>query len=252
MSLSTFKSLARCTLIAGLGGLASCSAIDRVANVGNAPALSAIESPTEKPGYRPVRLPMPQPVSYSHQPNSLWRSGARGFFKDQRASSIGDILTVKITIDDKAALENSSSRSRNNAEDLGINHLAGIANEVSQVLSSAADPTNLVDLNSQSSTQGSGSVDRAEELETTIAAVVTQILPNGNLVIEGKQEVRVNYEVRELVVAGIVRPEDISNINEISSDKIAEARISYGGRGQITDVQQPRYGQQVLDILLPF
>ena len=252
MSLNRFKSLAKCTLVAGLSGLTSCSAIDRVAGIGSAPALSAIESPTEKPGYRPVRLPMPQPVSYVHQPNSLWRSGARGFFKDQRASRIGDILTVKITIDDKAELENKTSRSRSSAEDLGITQLAGIANEVSQVLSSAANPNNLVDLDSQSSTQGSGSVDRAEELETSVAAVVTQVLPNGNLVIEGKQEIRVNYEVRELIVAGIVRPEDISNINEISSDKIAEARISYGGRGQITDVQQPRYGQQFLDILLPF
>lgn len=252
MSLKRFKSLAKCTFIASLGGLASCSAIDRVAGIGKPPALSAIESPTEQPGYRPVRLPMPQPVSYIHQPNSLWRSGARGFFKDQRASRIGDILTVNITINDKAALENSSSRTRSSAENAGVTQLAGLANEVTKLLSGGATPENLVDLDSQSSSQGSGSVDRAEALETTVAAVITQVLPNGNLVIEGKQEIRVNFEVRELVIAGIVRPEDISNTNEISSDKIAEARISYGGRGQLTDVQQPRYGQQFLDILLPF
>lgn len=252
MSLKKLKTFVKCTAVVGLGGLASCSAVDRLADVGRAPALSAIESPTEKAGYRPVRLPMPQPVAYIHQPNSLWRSGARGFFKDQRAARVGDILTIRVTIDDKAELENTTERSRTNSEDLGIDQLAGIANEVSKILSSGANPNNLVDLDSQASSRGSGTVDRAEELETTVAAVVVQVLPNGNLVIEGRQEIRVNFEVRELIVAGIVRPEDITSTNEISSEKIAEARISYGGRGQITDVQQPRYGQQVLDILLPF
>ena len=78
------------------------------------------------------------------------------------------------------------------------------------------------------------------------------VLPNGILSIVGSQEIRVNFELRDLQVSGFVRPEDISRQNEITYDKIASARVSYGGRGQISDVQQPRYGQQVLDILLPF
>jgi flagellar L-ring protein precursor FlgH len=252
MTFSIRGDIGRCLAIAALTGLASCGAVDRLADIGKPPSLSAIESPVEKPGYRPVRLPMPEPVSYVHQPNSLWRSGARGFFKDQRASRVGDILTVTVSIDDKAELENSTKRKRANSENLGINQLAGVASEVSKILSKGAIPSDLIDVGSDASSEGSGSVDRTEALETTVAAIVTQVLPNGNLVIEGKQEVRVNFEVRELIVAGIVRPEDISNNNMITSEKIAEARISYGGRGQITDVQQPRYGQQFLDIVLPF
>jgi flagellar L-ring protein FlgH len=81
---------------------------------------------------------------------------------------------------------------------------------------------------------------------------VTQVLPNGNLVVQGRQELRVNFEVRELQITGVIRQQDISSTNTVSYTKLAEARISYGGRGQLTDVQQPRYGQQLLDIIAPF
>lgn len=246
------KPLISLAAMAALSGLTACGSIDRLSQIGQAPPLSAIESPVEKPGYRPVRLPMPQPVAYVHQPNSLWRSGARAFFKDQRARRVGDILTVNVKIDDKAEVENTTSRSRTNNEDLGINALGGAVSNLAKILPKGAPFPDVVDLDSNTNSQGTGSVDRNEDIETTVAAVVTQVLPNGNLVIEGKQEVRVNFEIRELVVAGIVRPEDISNSNTIDSSQIAEARISYGGRGQITDVQQPRYGQQFLDIVLPF
>ncbi|MGI9412856.1 MAG: flagellar basal body L-ring protein FlgH [Hyphomicrobiales bacterium] len=234
-------------------GLAGCSSVvDRVTTIGTPPPLSAIKNPTKQPGYKPVRLPMPEPVAYVHQPNSLWRSGARAFFEDQRAARIGDILTVNVTIDDKAELENATSRTRTANEAMGIDQLAGFNLSLARVLPNSPNPSDLIDVDSATVTQGSGAVDREEEVKTDVAAVVTQVLPNGNLVIEGRQEVRVNFEVREIVVAGIVRPEDISAENTIASQKIAEARISYGGRGQITDVQQPRYGQQFLDILLPF
>ena len=192
---------------------------------------------------------MPPPEQPVYQANSLWRSGARGFFKDQRAMRVGDILTVKVRFSDSANISNQTSRNRTGKEQMGVDSLFGFEGAVVP----ANTPTsNMVNLESEGDSTGSGSVKRAEALTTNVGAVITQILPNGNMVIEGRQEVRVNFEMRELIVAGIVRPEDVELDNTIQSTKIAQARISYGGRGQITDVQQPRYGQQVLDVLLPF
>src|SRR5437867_10878889 len=232
------------------GLLADCSAMDRLKNIGEQPALSSIENPVAQPGYKPVQMPMPTPQPASYNPNSLWRNGSRAFFKDQRAHQVGDILTVKVKITDKATLENDTSRSRKNSEDSGVTDFLG--SKLIKTPASSILPGKILTADSTASSEGKGSIDRKEELLTNVAGVVTQVLPNGNLVIEGKQEVRVNYEVRELAVAGIVRPEDIESDNTIDSTKIAQARIAYGGRGQITDIQQPRYGQQVLDVLLPF
>jgi flagellar L-ring protein precursor FlgH len=230
--------------------LAGCGAGDRLSQIGQAPALSAIDDPTAQAGYRPVQMPMPQPEVVAYAPNSLWQSGSRAFFPDQRARVIGDILRVRVDITDRAEIDNTTERTRSSAEGLGVGGALG--DIVQPFLPDGSSASAAVDSSSNSSAIGSGSVNRSEELVTTVAAVVTQVLPNGNLVIEGRQEVRVNFEVRELIVAGVVRPEDIASDNTIDSSKIAEARISYGGRGQITDVQQPRYGQQVLDVLLPF
>lgn len=234
--------------------LAGCSTFDRLKSVGEAPRLSAIEDPTVQPGYRPVAMPMPEVVVASYQPNSLFSNEARGFFKDQRAHKIGDILTVLVTIDDSAQISNATSRGRESTNEAGVGGVlgsifGGMGGGVPGV-DVSADGT--ISTSSGLKDGGNGSVNRRESLETRIAAVVTQRLPNGNLVIEGRQEVRVNFEVRDLIVAGIVRPEDIHADNTIPSSKIAEARISYGGRGQITDVQQPRYGQQIADAILPF
>jgi flagellar L-ring protein FlgH len=233
--------------LAALNG--GCSAIDRLVNVGEKPKLAAIENPTAKPGYKPVQMPMPVPQPASYSPNSLWRNGSRAFFKDQRAQQVGDILTVAVKITDNASIANETQRSRDNSENAQIDSFFG---KTKLPLLNKDLPVNLLTTESKSSVDGKGSVTRQEALLTNVAAVVTQVLPNGNLVIEGKQEVRVNFELRELIVAGIVRPEDIQSDNTIDSNKIAEARIAYGGRGQITDVQQPRYGQQVMDIILPF
>jgi flagellar L-ring protein precursor FlgH len=134
---------------------------------------------------------------------------------------------------------------------MGVPNLLGLETNAGKALPGVT-PSTLVNAQSTSASDGVGSVKRAETLATNVAAVVTQILPNGNMVIEGKQEIRVNFEIRELIVGGVIRPEDIENDNTIESMKIAEARIAYGGRGQISDVQQPRYGQQVMDVILPF
>jgi flagellar L-ring protein precursor FlgH len=229
--------------------LVGCSTFDRLANLGEQPALASIENPTTQAGYKPVHMPMPTPQPASYSPNSLWRNGSRAFFKDQRAHQVGDILTVIVNLNDKAVIANETQRSRDNKEDSGVSTLFGASK---YPIMNTPVGTRIFTGDSNSSSDGKGSVNRSEALVTNVAGVVTQVLPNGNLVVEGKQEVRVNFEIRELIVAGIVRPEDIQSDNTIDSTKIAEARIAYGGRGQITDVQQPRYGQQALDILLPF
>ena len=225
------------------GSLGGCAAFDRLANIGQQPALSAIENPTAQPGYRPVQMPMPDPIPASYSPNSLWRNGSRAFFKDQRARQIGDILTVKVKFD------NETKRERTAKESSTIDSLF---NKTKVPVLGGSVPSTILSTDTTSNHDGKGSVSRNEEIATNIAAVVAQLLPNGNLVIEGKQEIRVNFEIRELIVGGIVRPEDIESDNTIASEKIAQARIAYGGRGQITDIQQPRYGQQVMDVILPF
>jgi flagellar L-ring protein precursor FlgH len=228
-----------------------CSSLERLRLIGEPPALASIDNPQTHAGYKPVQMPMPAPQPAVYNPNSLWRSGSRAFFKDQRAHQIGDILTVTVNITDKANIENETQRSRVNKEDSGVTDYIG-SKTLGASAAKAILPGRILTADSNASSEGKGSVNRQEALQTNVAAVVTQVLPNGNLVVEGKQEVRVNFEIRELIVAGIVRPEDIQSDNTIDSSKIAEARIAYGGRGQLTDVQQPRYGQQVLDVLLPF
>jgi flagellar L-ring protein precursor FlgH len=232
--------------------LGACNALTRLSQVGQEPPLTAIQNPAVLHGNQPIAMPMPPPLVVDRHPNSLWRPGSRAFLKDQRASEVGDILTVVIEIEDDASISNSTNRSRTAGEDASATSILGYEASLAQVLPSAIDPTSLIDLDSSSNTQGAGSVNRDESINLRVAVLVTQVLPNGNLVIAGRQEVRVNFEVRELQVAGLIRPEDITSTNTINYDQIAEARIAYGGRGQITDVQQARYGQQLYDIFWPF
>ena len=233
--------------------LAGCNIPDRLANVGKEPELRPIENPTERAGYKPVTLPMPPPEPLvAAGANSLWRSGARGFFRDQRARRVGDVLTVKVTIKDSANITNETSRERANGDTFGLPKFFGLESRLHKIFPDAITPEMLVEAESKLKNAGKGEVDREEEIKLDMAAVIVQLLPNGNMVVEGRQDVRVNFEVREIFVAGIVRPEDISPQNTITHEKMAELRFAYGGRGQITDVQQPRYGSQVLDIILPY
>lgn len=217
-------------------------------HLGKAPAITPIDNPRLQMEASGVSMPMPERSTVMRQPASLWEADARGFLRDLRASKIGDIVTVVVDMSEQAQIRNQTTRARGAGESLGIPNLFGLET----ALPNSIDPDNLVNLNSSGNSSGSGAVNRQENIQLKVAAVVTDILPNGNLVIAGRQEMRVNFELRELRIAGVIRPQDISTQNTVSYEKIAEARIAYGGRGQITDMQQPRLGQQVLDTVLPF
>jgi flagellar L-ring protein precursor FlgH len=238
-----FAKLTACLLAAST--LTACGGLERLSRVGEPPAMTPVMSPTQRKDYRPVSMPMPTPQILEPAANSLWRPGARAFFKDQRAKQVGDVMTVVVNIqNEKAQLAADTKRTRSSEENSAVTNFFGLSPPAS------ANPA--IAGTSDSSFTGSGSVDRSETISIRLAAIVLQILPNGNLAVAGRQEVRVNGDLRELQVAGVIRPEDIRSDNTISWDKIAEARISYGGRGTITDVQQPRYGQQIFDIVFPF
>ena len=245
---STLKTLA--AVLISATALNGCSNLERLSRVGEPPALTPVVNPAMESSYRPVSMPMPTPQVLAPNSNSLWRPGARAFFKDQRAGNVGDVLTVVVNIqNENATLNNQSQRTRDNvSETLTVNNLFNAQNRILP----GNNQTPALDISSGSNYRGSGNITRDESINIRLAAVVLQILPNGNLAIAGRQEVRVNDELRELTVAGVIRPEDVSSTNTISWDKIAEARISYGGRGSLSDVQQPRYGQQIFDIVFPF
>ncbi len=239
------------TLLAALVG--GCNGLDRLSRIGEKPELTPIENPLAAPGYKPVSLPMPPPQVAERAPNSLWRTGSRTFFKDLRATRVGDILTIVVVLNDSGQLSNSTTRTRTTSEQDAMTALFGFQEDFRKHLThQAAGTTPSINVTGATNNQGTGQINRTEQINLRLAALITQVLPNGNLVIDGHQEIRVNFELRELRLLGVIRPEDIGPDNTISYDQIAEARVSYGGRGQIDDVQQPRYGSQLLDILLPF
>ena len=228
---------------------AGCAKLDKI---GKVPPLTPAEGSDE---YYAMATPsLPQQVGRHRiiDTASLWSADRESLLGDHRAVKRGDILTVVIEIDDKAEISNSTARNRKGSEKAGLPNMLGIPQRINEKLPAGATMDNAFGSHSASTFSGDGSVRRKEKLTLRIAATVTGVLPNGVLAIQGSQEVRVNFEIRELLVSGYVRPEDISRQNQITYDKIASARISYGGRGQITDAQQPRYGQQAADIILPF
>lgn len=216
------------------------------------PQLTPINNPATLAGSQRVSMPLPPVVAEQAAPNSLWRTGARSFFNDQRAAKIGDILTVNIEIQDSAQLSNTSARSRTSSTDTSLTAALGLEGVIQKALPGSTTLSPGVDFGSNSASNGTGSVNRQEKVKLTVAAVITDRLPNGNLVIGGSQEVRINNELRELLVSGVIRPEDVAADNTIEHTKIAEARISYGGRGDISNVQRDRYGKLIYDQITPF
>jgi flagellar L-ring protein FlgH len=229
-------------LLAG-ASLSACSAVDRITNIGQAPKLDAVGNPG---GNKIVsEIPKPQPIT--HIDNSLWQPNAQSFFHDPRAMHIGDVITVNVTVADTAKLDNSTTRTRTNSDDANLTNFFGLENSLG-----SANPASLVKMGSDNSNVGTGAIQRDETINMTLAALVAQVLPNGNLVIDGHQQVRVNNELRDMRLSGIVRREDITQDNTVNLSQIAEARVTYGGQGTMSDVQQPRYGSQLFDILMPW
>jgi len=226
--------------ILGLCFLAACAT--RPEEIGREPGMTPVGS-----GVAVDREPLPHLFKGSGPAaaNSTWSNASADLFTSPRARQVGDIVTVNIQIDDKAEFENASDRSRRSSVSAGLDYALSFEGW-------DADGTADAGINSSSNSKGQGTIDRSEKLRLSVAAVVNEVLPNGNVVISGSQEVRVNYELRVLNIAGIVRPRDISPKNTISYDKIAEARVSYGGRGRLMEVQQPAYGQQLFDAVTPF
>ena len=227
-------------------------------HLGRPPSMTAPGTPpSEVPDIAQQRRAVPHTAPDQYQAPrpanaSLWHSGPTSLFGDRRARTLGDILTVVIEINDEASISNNSARSRGGSESMDVTALLGLDSLVSDILPNNATLNPAIGTNSSSSSEGDGSTNRNEEITLRVAATVVDVLPNGHLIIQGSQESRVNFELRDLQMKGIVRPEDISRRNTISYDKIAEARIVYGGRGHITDMQQPRYGQQIIDLVVPF
>lgn len=235
------------TFVLAFGALTAC---DRVNDIGMEPTLTAVEMSPEARAMNIGALPRDLTPKRDIDGASLWSKSQQSLLGDRRAQKTGDILTVVIEIDDSAEFSNSSQRGRSGTEDMQVSSLFGILETETFQNLPLSPPT--VSTTSSSASAGDGSIKRNEKLTLRVAATVTGTLPNGILQIQGSQEVAVNFEMRELLVTGYVRPEDISRQNEIAYDKIASARISYGGKGQITDMQQPRIGQQVADVFLPF
>lgn len=232
--------------------LSACGIPESLSAIGHPPEMSKIQNPAAQPGYKPVDMPMPAQEAQNNQPNSLWQAKRQTFFKDTRAAKVGDIVTVTIAINDAANMQNETNRSKTGSETDTLPNFLGLESALTKVLPAAVDPAKLVGETSASTSNGTGQIQRSEAINLTLAATVIQVLQNGNFVIQGRQQVLVNNEMRDLALQGIIRPEDILNNNTIAYQQIAEARILYGGKGNLTNLQQPGYGQQFFDAVFPF
>lgn len=233
------------TVLSACGVLAACSVAPQ--DIGRAPHMTPVGT-----GIRVERAHGVDRIfrrHEQHQAGSIWQDDAAGLFRDARAARVGDVVTVRIAIKDRASIDSASNRSRE--AKAGLNGQLDLALEALG-LGAARKGSLDASMKGNTSTEGKGGISRSESIELSVAAVVTELLPNGNLVISGSQEIRVNFEVRVLEVAGVIRPRDVAADNSVAYDKVAEARVSYGGRGRLTEVQQPGVVQQIGDILAPY
>ncbi len=246
------KTLSVAAIISLTLSACSTSQLNRLEWVGKQPPMNPVQPQSQ---VEPIKWPVveEQTIRYSSAA-SLFDSKSKTFFRDQRARKVGDILTVNVEINDQAKLDNKTEGKRQEAGKTGASSVfgTGMANKMFGWLPGDTDPADLINTNTNVNNKGEGKIDRKEVIRTDVAAVITDILPNGNMVIYGSQQVNVNFEQRELTVQGVIRPQDITSTNSVSYSQIAEARISYGGKGVISDIQQPRIGNQVMDIISPF
>jgi flagellar L-ring protein precursor FlgH len=231
-------------------GVSGCSGINELKNAVVGTNLSDIDN-IQDPEEKPVTTPLPPIIVEQPNRNSLWQPGARSFFKDQRASRPGDILTVTVNINDSANMNNATKKERASQNKSLISKLAGAETGLYKYFPGIAPP-NVFDTNSTPSHAGKGSINRTEQINLEVAAMVVQLLPNGNLVIKGEQEIMVNSELRKLHVSGIISRADIEPGNIVNSRRISQARIYYGGEGEINDVQQDKWGNKLIESIMPF
>ncbi len=238
-------------LLAVLLLLGGCANLTRLSEIGGPPRMSPSADPTRAPGWRPMTMPMPRAREATPAPDALWRPGSRAFFRDQRAARVGDLVTVVVNVNSSADLKNNTGATRASNQSMGVPNVLGLESQLPRMFA-GFNPASALSTTSASGNTGTAELKRSEGVTVQLAAVVTQVLPNGNLVISGSQEMRVGGELRRLTISGVARPEDIDSDNTISLERMAEARLSYGGLGQLTDVQTPPWGQQILNFLMPF
>jgi flagellar L-ring protein precursor FlgH len=229
--------------------LAGCGSLQRLSEMGRPPEMTPTSDPTQEPNWRPVSMPMPYREPMPNEANALWRPGSRAFFKDQRAAQVGDIVTILVTMNDTANVKNQTTNARVSGATGSLQDFFGMQTLLPKTIT---DPSKILNVGSTNSQAGNGQIQRSETVTLRLAGVVTQVLPNGNLVVAARQEFRVNSELRQMQVTGVIRPQDIASDNTVRHDRLAEARITYGGRGELTETQHTPWGQQLLNILSPF
>lgn len=255
MQHTKFNALTMACILTASTILSGCqSTLDKLDHINKPPPMTEVKNPITEPDYQPLTWPMPStPAPEREYANTLWQPGARAFFRDGRASRVGDILKVNVQINDRLQFTNRTEASRVTTDNSTSAETLGLAEKASKIIPQLRfNPTALTDIAGNNNVRGSGVINRQDIITTQIAALITQRLPNGNFVIEGAQEILMNQDVREVSVSGVVRPEDIKSDNTIDSTQVAQARIVYTSRGQLSDQQKPRWGGQVIDAISPF